>query len=58
MVVGEFQYSERQAYKLLEMDRSSYRYDPRPDRNGALREALMGWHGRNRAMDIAVYGRC
>src|SRR5690348_8453166 len=36
-----FQYSERQACKLVEVDRSSYRYEPRPDRNGELREALV-----------------
>jgi putative transposase len=37
----EFQYSERQACKLVDVDRSSYRYEPRPDRNGNLREALV-----------------
>jgi len=40
-VMAEFQYSERHACKLVEVDRSSYRYDPRPDRNGELREALI-----------------
>jgi putative transposase len=40
-VMAEFQYSERQACKLVEVDRSSYRYDPRPDRNSELREALL-----------------
>jgi putative transposase len=33
--------SERRACKLLEMDRSSYRYEPQPDRNAALREQLI-----------------
>ncbi len=33
--------SERTACKLLEMERSSYRYEPRPDRNAGLREALV-----------------
>ncbi|AXC10298.1 Mobile element protein [Acidisarcina polymorpha] len=33
--------SERTACKLLGMKRSSYRYEPRPDRNAALREALV-----------------
>ena len=33
--------SERRACKLLEMDRSSYRYEPQPDRNAALREELI-----------------
>ena len=33
--------SERTSCKLLEMERSSYRYEPRPDRNAGLREALV-----------------
>jgi putative transposase len=33
--------SERTACKLLDVERSSYRYEPRPDRNAALREALV-----------------
>ena len=33
--------SERRACKLLEMERSSYRYEPRPDRNAVLREDLV-----------------
>jgi len=33
--------SERTACKLLAMERSSYRYEPRPDRNSGLREALV-----------------
>src|SRR5689334_22083818 len=36
-----FQLSERRACKLLGMDRGSYRYEPRPDRNVQLREALI-----------------
>ena len=36
-----FQVSERRACKLLGMDRGSYRYEPRPDRNVGLREALV-----------------
>jgi len=39
--MAEFAYSERQACKLVEVDRSGYRYEPRPDRNGELREALL-----------------
>ena len=37
----EFRLSERTACKLLGVERSSYRYEPRPDRNIALREELM-----------------
>ncbi len=40
-VMAEFRYSERQACKLLDMDRSSYRYESRSDRNIALREQLI-----------------
>lgn len=40
-VVADFGMSERQACKLLDMDRTSYRYTPRPDRNAELRVALI-----------------
>ena len=40
-VMAEFRYSERQACKLLDVDRSSYRYEARPDRNAELREQLI-----------------
>ena len=33
--------SERRACKLLGVDRSSYRYEPQPDRNAALRQELI-----------------
>jgi hypothetical protein len=35
-VTADFGYSERQACKLLEVDRTSYRYAPKPDRNETL----------------------
>jgi putative transposase len=37
----EFRLSERTACKLLDVERSSHRYEPRPDRNIALREDLV-----------------
>jgi putative transposase len=40
-VAEEFQMSERQACKLLEVDRSSYRYEPQPRQDGPLREELV-----------------
>jgi len=40
LVMEEHRYSERQACRLLEVDRSTYRYEPRPDRNAELRKAL------------------
>jgi putative transposase len=39
--MAEHRLSERQACRLLEVDRSTYRYEPRPDRNAKLREALI-----------------
>ena len=36
-----FAVSERRACKLLDLDRGSYRYEQRPDRNAPLREALV-----------------
>ena len=38
---AECQGSERRACQLLEMDRSSYRYEPQPDRNAVLRQELI-----------------
>ena len=40
-VSSEFRLSERTACKLLGVERSSYRYEPRPDRNTELREELV-----------------
>jgi putative transposase len=37
----QFAISERQACKLVELDRSSYRYEPRSDHNVQLREELV-----------------
>lgn len=37
----QFAVSERRACKLLAVDRGSYRYEPRPDRNAELRAALI-----------------
>ena len=36
-----FRLSERTACKLLGVERSSYRYEPRPDRNAELRDELV-----------------
>jgi putative transposase len=41
IAMEEFHMSERRACKLLDLDRSSYRYQPRPDRNAALRDELV-----------------
>src|ERR1017187_1793234 len=37
----QFEMSDRQACKLVEMDRSSYCYEPRSDHNAKLREELV-----------------
>jgi putative transposase len=39
--MAEHRLSERHACKLLDMDRTSYRYVPHPDRNAVLREKLV-----------------
>jgi putative transposase len=38
---AEFHLSERTACKLLGVERSSYRYEPRPDRNAELRSEMV-----------------
>jgi putative transposase len=40
-VSAQFGQSEGTACKLLGVDRSSYRYEPKPDRNAELREELI-----------------
>jgi len=41
LVLAEHRLSERHACRLLELDRSTYRYEARPDPNRQLREALV-----------------
>jgi putative transposase len=41
LVMAEHGLSQRQACRLLEVDRATYRYEPRPDRNAELRPALI-----------------
>lgn len=41
LLMAEHRLSERHACRLLELDRTTYRYEPRPDRNSELREALV-----------------
>jgi putative transposase len=41
LVMMEHRMSERQACRLLDVDRSTYRYQAQPDRNVELREALV-----------------
>ena len=40
-MMAEHGFSERQACKLLTVDRTSYRYEPQPDRHAGLRQALV-----------------
>ena len=39
-VMTEYRFSERQACRLLDLDRTTYRYEAKPDRNAGLLEAL------------------
>ena len=48
LVMAEHHLSERDACRLLDVDRSTYRYEPRPDRNAKLREALRETADRHR----------
>ncbi len=48
LVMTEHHLSERQTCRLLELDRSTYRYEPRPDRNAGLREALVNLANQHR----------
>lgn len=41
LVMAKHRLSERQACKLLELDRTTYRYEPRPDRNAGLRQPMI-----------------
>ncbi len=41
LVMAEHGLGERYACRLLEVDRSTYRYEARPDRNAKLRDALL-----------------
>ncbi len=41
LVQDERGLSERTACKLLDLERGSYRYEPRPDRNAELRSELL-----------------
>ena len=40
-VIARIQRSEREACKLLEVDRTSYRYEPRPREDGRFREEMV-----------------
>ena len=40
-VINEYHFHERQACRLLDVDRSSVRYEARADRNAGLKEALV-----------------
>jgi putative transposase len=40
-MVADYGVSERRACKLLDIDRSSYRYEPQPDEDGQLRQDLI-----------------
>jgi hypothetical protein len=39
--VEQFAMAERRVCKLVGLDRSSYRYEPRPDHNAGLRQEIL-----------------
>ena len=57
-MMAEHSLSQRRACKLLEVDRTSYRYEPQPDRNVELREKLIELAKQNRVTATAVCWRC
>lgn len=46
IVVEEHRLSERQACKLLEMDRSSFRYEPAPERGLLIKQEMLDLAGQ------------
>ena len=50
--------SERRACKLVNVDRSSYRYEPRPDHNAELREELVSLARQKPRSDTGDYTLC
>jgi hypothetical protein len=41
LLVTEYSFSERQACRLLDLDRSSFRYEAQPDHNTGIRQSLI-----------------
>ena len=56
-MMSEYQYSERQACKLLSMDRTTYRYQPRPDHNAELRSKLIAPGAAEAALRLPAFVR-
>ena len=56
--IQQFGMSERQACKLVKLDRSSYRYEPMPDHNAQLREELVELARRSLATVTGDYTPC
>jgi putative transposase len=52
LVVAEFGFSERRACKLMGMDRTSHRYQPRPDHNATLHQELIVLARQRPRLDI------
>ena len=59
LVKAERGLSERHACKLLGVDRTSYRYEPRPEQEAALREELLALaRARSRATGTGAWVCC
>jgi putative transposase len=55
-MVAEHGVSERRACKLLEIDRTSYRYEPQPDDDARLREELVALARQKPRFGIGGWG--
>ena len=53
----QYEMSERQACKLVDLDRSSYRYEPRPDHNAELRQELVQLGSAKTALRLPAFAR-
>ena len=56
-VKEQFSVSEPQACKLFAVDRSTYRYEPRPDRNAQLRGEIMALARQKPAIRVPKIAR-
>jgi hypothetical protein len=56
--IQQFGMSERRACKLVDMDRSSHRFEPMPDPNAELRQELVNLARQKHAMDTGDCTLC
>jgi putative transposase len=56
--IQQFGMGERRACKLVDLDRSSYRYEPRPDHNAELRLELVNVARQKPRYGYRAYTSC